>query len=91
MRKKETLEQKKITTAIVTPEIYQSPDLIQNLFECIRYKIDFINLSEFYEALTQKVPLTAINQIWFLENISQSITLCFSGKRFFRPSRLTLR
>ena len=68
---KETLEQEKITTAIVTPEIYQSPNLIQNLFECIRYKIDFINLSEFYEKLTQKVPLTAINQVWFLENISQ--------------------
>jgi exopolysaccharide biosynthesis polyprenyl glycosylphosphotransferase len=68
---RETLEQKKIATAIVAPEIYQSPDLIQNLFECIRYRIDFINLSEFYEKLTQKVPLTAINQVWFLENISQ--------------------
>ena len=68
---KETLEHEKIATAIVTPEIYQSPDLIQNLFECIQYKIDFINLSEFYEKLTQKVPLTAINQVWFLENISQ--------------------
>ena len=68
---KQALEQEKITTAIVTPEIYQSPDLIQNLFECIQYKIDFINLSEFYEKLTQKVPLTAINQVWFLENISQ--------------------
>jgi len=68
---KEILEEEKIATAIVAPEIYQSPDLIQNLFECIRYKIDFINLSEFYENVTQKVPLTAINQIWFLENISQ--------------------
>lgn len=68
---KETLEKEKIVMAIVAPEIYQSPDLIQNLFECIRYKIDFINLSEFYEKLTQKVPLTAINQVWFLENISQ--------------------
>jgi exopolysaccharide biosynthesis polyprenyl glycosylphosphotransferase len=68
---KEALEEEKITTAIVTPEIYQSPDLIQNLFECIPYGIDFINLSEFYENLTQKIPLTAINQVWFLENISQ--------------------
>jgi len=70
-RLKETLEEEKINTAVITPEIYQSPDLIQNLFECIRYKIDFINLSEFYESITQKIPLTAINQIWFLENISQ--------------------
>jgi len=69
---KETLEKEKIATVVVTPEIYQSPDLIQNLFECIRYRIDFINLSEFYERLTQKVPLNAINQIWFLENISQA-------------------
>ena len=68
---KEILEEEKVSTAIVAPEIYQSPDLIQNLFECIRYRIDFINLSEFYENITKKVPLTAINQVWFLENISQ--------------------
>ncbi len=68
---KETLEQEKIAIAVVVPEIYQSPNLIQSLFECIRYKIDFINLSEFYEKITQKIPLTAINQLWFLENISQ--------------------
>ena len=68
---RETLAQEKVALAVVVPEIYHSPDLIQSLFECIRYKIDFINLSEFYENITQKVPLTAINQIWFLENISQ--------------------
>jgi exopolysaccharide biosynthesis polyprenyl glycosylphosphotransferase len=68
---KELLEQEKIAMAVVAPEIYHSPDLIQNLFECIRYKIDFINLSEFYEKVAQRIPLTAINQVWFLENISQ--------------------
>ena len=68
---REILQQDKINIAIVTPEVYKSPDLIQNLFECIKYKIDFINLPEFYENITQKVPLTAINEIWFLENISQ--------------------
>jgi exopolysaccharide biosynthesis polyprenyl glycosylphosphotransferase len=68
---KEILVQEKIAVAVIVPEIYDSPELIQNLFECIKYKIDFINLSEFYEKITQKIPLTAINQIWFLENISQ--------------------
>ena len=81
---KESLEQEKIAVAVVAPEIYQSPDLIQNLFECIRYKIDFVNLSEFYETLTQKVPLTAINQVWFLENISQQNKTTYEFlKRFF--------
>ena len=68
---KETLLQEKIATAIVAPEIYRSPELIQVLFECLRHKIDFINLSSFYEKIVQKVPVSAINQIWFLENISQ--------------------
>ncbi len=68
---KETLIQKKITTAIVAPEIYRSPELIQNLFDCLRHKIDFINFPSFYERIVQKIPVSAINQIWFLENISQ--------------------
>lgn len=68
---REILQQEKISIAIVTPEVYKSQDLIQNLFECIKYKIDFVNLPEFYENVTQKVPLAAINEVWFIENISQ--------------------
>jgi len=68
---REILQQEKISVAIVTPEVYKSQGLIQNLFECIKYKIDFVNLPEFYEDITKKVPLAAITQVWFLENISQ--------------------
>lgn len=81
---KETLAQKKIATAIVAPEVYQSPELIQNLFECLRHKIDFVNLSTFYERIVQKIPVSAINEIWFLENISQRQRgLYDSSKRIF--------
>lgn len=68
---REILQQEKISIAIVTPDVYKSQGLIQNLFECIKYKIDFVNLSEFYENITQKIPLSVISQVWFLENISQ--------------------
>jgi exopolysaccharide biosynthesis polyprenyl glycosylphosphotransferase len=68
---RETLQNEKVSLAIVAPEVYKSQDLIQNLFDCIRYKIDFVNLSDFYENTTQKIPLTAIDQVWFLENITQ--------------------
>lgn len=68
---RETLQQEKVSVAIVAPEVYKSPELIQSLFDCIRYKIDFVNLPDFYENITKKIPLTAINQVWFLENISQ--------------------
>jgi len=81
---KEILEQEKIAVAVVVPEIYHYPELIQNLFDCIRFKIDFINLSEFYEKITQKIPLTAINQVWFLENISHRTKSFYErGKRIF--------
>jgi len=81
---RETLVQRKITTAIVAPEIYRSPELIQNLFDCLRHKIDFINLPGFYEKIAQKVPVSAINQIWFLENISQRQRRFYEfSKRFF--------
>jgi len=78
---RETLVQRKITTAIVAPEIYRSPELIQNLFDCLRHKIDFINLPGFYEKIAQKVPVSAINQIWFLENISPK------QRRFYEASK----
>ena len=69
---KDILVKEKISMAIIAPEVYKSIDVIQNLFECLRHKIDFTNLSTFYEKFTQKVPISAINQIWFLENISQN-------------------
>ncbi|MFH2013526.1 MAG: sugar transferase [Patescibacteria group bacterium] len=78
------LEQENISTAIIAPEVYKYPELIQNLFECIRHKIDFVNLSEFYETVTRKIPLTVINQIWFLENISQRDRNVYElAKRYF--------
>ncbi len=81
---RETLIQRKITTAIVAPEIYRSPELIQSLFDCLRHKIDFINLPSFYEKIAQKVPVSAINQIWFLENISPRQRKFYEFlKRFF--------
>jgi len=69
---KDILVKEKISMAIIAPEVYKSIDVIQNLFECLRHKIDFTNLSTFYEKFTQKVPISTINQIWFLENISQN-------------------
>jgi lipopolysaccharide/colanic/teichoic acid biosynthesis glycosyltransferase len=40
-------------------------------------KINFIGLANFYEIITGKVPLDAINKTWFLENLSEG------NKKFF--------
>lgn len=41
------------------------------LFECLPLKITFISLINFYENITGKVPIEAINKMWFLENLSE--------------------
>lgn len=81
---KNILIAQKIDLAIITPEVYSSLDVIQNLFECLRHKIDFVNLPAFYEQFAKKIPISAINQIWFLENISQNNKGFYEfGKRIF--------
>ena len=69
---KNVLIREKINLVITSPEVYKFPDIIQTLFECLRNKIDFINLSVFYEKFAKKIPISTINQVWFLENISQN-------------------
>lgn len=46
--------------------------LLKSLFECIPLKIDFFDITNFYEKITGKIPVTVIEQIWFLENLTEN-------------------
>ncbi len=50
---------------------HQSTELRTNLFACLPLNLNIISLSHFYEAVTGRVPIEAINQMWFLENLSK--------------------
>lgn len=65
------IKQEKINTIVVAPEAYQIPEIIDNFYKSLENKVTFYNLSSFYERLTGRVPLGAINQIWFIENLSE--------------------
>lgn len=60
-----------IDAIVISPEAYQNPEIINIFYNSLKQQISFFNLASFYERLTGKVPLGAINQIWFLENISE--------------------
>ena len=60
-----------IETVVISPEGYQLPQLIDMLYRLLEQRVTFYNLATFYERVTGKVPLGAINQIWFLENFSE--------------------
>jgi len=62
----------KLDAIILSRDPYQSENLRVALFNSLPYKISYISLPNFYEAITGKVPLDSINQMWFLENLDES-------------------
>ena len=67
----QTIREEKIDTIILSPEAYQVPEIIDIFYKSLEQKVNFMNLASFYEHLTGMVPLGAINQVWFLENLSE--------------------
>ncbi len=65
------INNEEIDTIVISPEAYRAQEIINLFYKSLDKKISFFNLASFYERLTGKVPLGAINQIWFLENLSE--------------------
>ncbi|MBT5401409.1 sugar transferase [bacterium] len=54
------------------------------LFNNLNLRVNFITLTHFYEILFQKIPLSNINQSWFLENLSEGDKSAYENqKRLF--------
>ncbi|MBX4211233.1 MAG: sugar transferase [Candidatus Yanofskybacteria bacterium] len=66
---KDILHQEHIQTVVLSPEAYQTPELIEIFFGALGKGIVFHSLPYFYEHLTGRVPLSMLTHVWFLENI----------------------
>ncbi|MEX2033435.1 MAG: sugar transferase, partial [Candidatus Colwellbacteria bacterium] len=75
------IKDRDIDTVVLSPEAYKSPEVIEIFYKTLGKKINFYNLSSLYEQLTGKVPLGAIDQIWFLENLNEG------SKKFFELTK----
>jgi exopolysaccharide biosynthesis polyprenyl glycosylphosphotransferase len=74
----------KISTLIFVSNPYESNELRSALFDCLPLNIRYLSLANFYEQLTGKVPIEEINQMWFLENLSDGRKNWFDWfKRFY--------
>jgi exopolysaccharide biosynthesis polyprenyl glycosylphosphotransferase len=60
-----------VDTNILAENLDRTPALRQTLFACLPLHINFISLPNFYELITGKVPIEAITQMWFLENLNE--------------------
>ncbi len=72
-----------IDTVITAENPHLNPALAQAFYECIPYKIRFLDLAQSYELLTGRIPVSYINQTWFLENINEAHKQLYASvKRF---------
>ena len=76
--------EKKINTIVSTIHPRENPALSKSLFACLPLKIRFFDIATFYEKITGKIPVTTIEQIWFLENLTESRKKLYESlKRIF--------
>ncbi|HBA36728.1 TPA: sugar transferase [Candidatus Falkowbacteria bacterium] len=65
----DSLKIKNIRAVVIVDDFGQSAILRQALFDCLAYKITFFSYPDFYELLTGKIPVEAIDADWFLKNL----------------------
>ena len=80
---KQLINKNKISNIILTADPHYSDNLRSALFDCLPLKINYISLPNFYEAITGKIPLDAINQMWFLENLNEGSKSWFNKIKYF--------
>jgi len=75
------IQENKIDTIIVPSNIEPGSPLIENLYQCLPARINFLDWTRAYEIICNKVPISFINQGWFLKNLEEG------GKVFYDKSK----
>lgn len=69
---KEIIEKENINSIVFALDFHKSEELVQQIFQNLPLKLNYISFADFYESLTKKVPIEGISEIWFLENLSRA-------------------
>ena len=77
------IENEHINTMILNPESYRLPNIVDVFYKVGKRNVQFISLASAYEKIMKKVPLEAVDQLWFLENTSHA------GKRLYELLKRT--
>jgi len=72
LKLKETIEKEKVNSIVLGFNFYKDEQRVQQIFQNLPLKLNYISLDNFYENLTKKVPIEMIDEVWFLENLSRS-------------------
>jgi exopolysaccharide biosynthesis polyprenyl glycosylphosphotransferase len=67
----DSVKAKNIQTVVVCDDFGRGRDLSDMLFRCLSYNLNFFDYPDFYELLTGKVPVEALDSDWFLTNLRE--------------------
>ncbi len=77
------IQEKNINTVIFDENLESHPQILKALYFCLPAKVDFLNFSQAYELITEKIPVSTISETWFLENLKEGERLFYDKiKRF---------
>lgn len=66
------LKKENISTIVVSRKPLYSDVISRELFETIFWHMEITDLVSFYESILSRIPVTALNEAWFLENLQES-------------------
>lgn len=67
---KRLINESKIDTVIIQPQLKKNPDAIKVMYQLLALKITVVDLITFYETIFQKLPLEDLDESWFIEKIN---------------------
>jgi exopolysaccharide biosynthesis polyprenyl glycosylphosphotransferase len=73
------IDTSEVDLVILSDERLLRHEVQRRLFELLERNIRFMRLPDFYELLLRRVPIGAISEAWFLENIDLSAKQLYDG------------
>jgi len=77
------LSEQKIHLIIIPENIKKDLSFVKSIYKRLNLNLEVKSVSEFYEIIFQKVPLSEIKETWFLENLTRRRTVFEITKRFY--------
>lgn len=72
LKLKEIIKKEKVNSVVLGFDFYKDEQRVQQIFQNLPLKLNYIGFANFYENLTKKVPIEMTDEIWFLENLARS-------------------
>jgi len=69
---KEIIEKEKAELVVFPRFLAQNEQIIEQIFLNLPLNLNYVSFADFYENISSKVAIDAVNEAWFLENLSRA-------------------